>query len=509
MAIEDPTPTGQRVRKRRLPLWAALALSLATVGPTLAMSGNGQGMVGIVGKSIPLVFVIGLIGVALVGYGFVRLTRHLNHAGSAYALVGGTIGPRAGFFSGFAMLGAYVGFSTGTLALTAAFVNAFLAGFQPGVAHPFQIPWPIIIIIGAVVSFLLAGRDVAMIARVLLVIEGVGIVAMIVLVIVIFAKGGAPTTGFDLSVFSFAGVNVEQVLSGVVAAFLSWAGFEACASLGEETSNPKRNIPRALGGTLVLTGVLFIVVMFAQTIGFGTDKAGLNALATSGNTLGDLGHGYIGSWFSLIIIFTSICAAFGCHLATAATAGRMIYAFTRDGFGPSFLSVLHPKTDGPRRATWLVTAFTIVTLLICSATGWPVMGTGSPAIDAYFLFAVAGAVCLMIAYLMVEVAAVVFLTRKKFMAVHGGSGRVLGVVLPTVGAIVIVVVLWFNVKDSADPASAGLLGLYWCALGLALSIAASKIASRVGAALTHELELPSLGKELDPFEEPALEPDAR
>ena len=84
-------------------------MSVALVGPTLAMSGNGQGLIATVGKAIPLVFLIGLVGVSLVGYSFVRLTRHLNHAGSAYGLVGGTIGPRAGFFSGFAMLGAYVG----------------------------------------------------------------------------------------------------------------------------------------------------------------------------------------------------------------------------------------------------------------------------------------------------------------------------------------------------------------------------------------------------------------
>ena len=74
--------------RRRLPLWVALALSVATVGPTLAMAGNGQGLISTVGKSIPLVFVIGLVGVSLVAYSFVRLTRHLNHAGSAYAWSG-------------------------------------------------------------------------------------------------------------------------------------------------------------------------------------------------------------------------------------------------------------------------------------------------------------------------------------------------------------------------------------------------------------------------------------
>ncbi|MFS0897302.1 APC family permease [Mycolicibacterium litorale] len=491
-------PDTDQLPHRRLPFWVALAMSVALVGPTLAMSGNGQGLIGTVGKAIPLVFLIGLVGVSLVGYSFVRLTRHLNHAGSAYGLVGGTIGPRAGFFSGFAMLGAYVGFSIGTLALTAAFTNAFIAQLQPGTDDPFQVPWLLVVLVGAVISFLLAGRDVRLLAKALLAIEGIGILAMVVLVAVIFIKGGAPTTGIDVSVFTFDGVSASAVLSGVVAAFLSWAGFEACASMGEETDNPGRNIPRALGGTLLLTGVLFVVVMFAQVIGFGTDEAGLAAFQGSGNTLGDLGSSYVGQWFSLLIIFTATVAAFGCHLATSATSGRMLFAFGRDGFGPKSLAHINAQTGGPRRATWLVVGVALVVDLLCGAIGWPDMGTGNAAIDTYFLFAVAGSVCLMVCYLLVEMAAAWFVGAPRFAGVHGGTGKVLGLVLPLLGAVVIAVVLWFNVKDAESWSAAPLLGLYWCATGLIIALAASGIAKRVGESLAHELELtPPLEPEED------------
>ncbi|KQY03844.1 amino acid permease [Mycobacterium sp. Root135] len=478
--------TGQ-LPQRRLPFWVALAMSVALVGPTLAMSGNGQGLIATVGKAIPLVFLIGLIGVSLVGYSFVRLTRHLNHAGSAYGLVGGTIGPRAGFFSGFAMLGAYVGFSIGTLALTAAFTNAFIAQLQPSNPDPYQVPWLLVVVVGAAISFLLSGRDIRLLAKILLVIEGIGIVSMVALVVVIFAKGGAPTTGIDFSVFTFDGVSSSAVISGVVAAFLSWAGFEACASMGEETDDPGRNIPRALAGTLLLTGVLFVVVMFAQVVGFGTDAAGLEAFQSSGNTLGDLGSTYVGQWFSLLIIFTATVAAFGCHLATSATSGRMLYAFGRDGFGPKALAQIHEGTGGPRFATWLVVGVALVVDLLCGAFRWPDMGTGNPAIDTYFLFAVAGSVCLMVCYLLVELAAAWFVGAPKFVRIHGGGGKVLGLALPLLGAVVIAVILWFNVKDATEWTAAPLLGLYWCAVGLVIALAASGIAKRVGASLSAEL----------------------
>lgn len=476
--------------RRTLPLWVALALSVATVGPTLAMAGNGQGLVATVGKSIPLVFVIGLVGVALVGYSFVRLTRYLNHAGSAYALVGATIGPRAGFFAGFAMLGAYVGFSIGTLALTAAFANSFLAELQNGAAHPVQLPWLVPVLAGAVISLLLTGRDARLLAKILLGIEAVGIVAMVVLAGVILGRGGAPSTGMDFSTFSASGVSVPAVLGGVVAAFLCWAGFEACASMGEETADPQRNIPRALIGTLVLTGVLFVAVMFAQTIGFGTDRAGLDAFEHSANTLGDLANTYIGKWFSLLVILTATVGAFGCHMATASTSGRMLFAFGRDGLGPKSLAHINPATGGPRRATWLVVGLGALVNVVCAAAGWPPADTGNPAIDTYFVFAAAGSVCLMVCYLLVEVAAVWFVGAARFLPVHGGAGRLAGIALPSVGAVVIVVVLWFSVKDSTAWSAPPILGLFWCATGLLIALAASPIATRVGAALAAELELP-------------------
>jgi hypothetical protein len=71
--------------------------------------------------------------------------------------------------------------------------------------------------------------------------------------------------------------------------------------------------------------------------------------------------------------------------------------------------------------------------------------------------------------------------------VHSGAGRTLGIVLPGIGALVIAVVLWFSVKDSAGWLAAPLIGLYWCAIGLTIALAASRRAKRIGASLAEEM----------------------
>lgn len=486
MTAEPTAPEADHLDSRRYPLWVGLALSVATVGPTLAMAGNGQELIGTVGKAVPLVFVIGFVGVALVGYSYVRLTRHLNHAGSAYALVGVTLGPRAGFFAGFTMLGAYVGFSIGTLALTAAFANSFLAEVQKGSGHSVQLPWLLIVAAAGAASFALTGRDARVLAKALLCIEGVGIAAMIVLSAVILVRGGATPTGLDFGTFTPSGASTGAVLAGVVAAFLSWAGFEACTSMGEETADPKREVPRTIAGTLALTGLLFIVVMFAQTVGFGTDTAGLADFAGSANTLGDLGDAYLGRWFGLLTILTATVGAFGCHMATAATAGRLLFAFGRDGLGPRALARVDPGTGGPRRAVWVVVGQAVAVNSVCGLLRWPTT-TGDRALATYVLFAVAGSVCLMVCYLLVELAAVWFVGAPRFAAFHSGSGRTAGVVFPGAGVLVIAAVLWFSLKDADSYWAAPLLGAYWCTLGLVAVLAVAGKARQVGAALAAEV----------------------
>lgn len=478
--------------RRNLKLWGAVGLSLGIVGPTLAMSGNGQATVVSVGKAVPIVFVIAAIGIALIAHGYVRLTQRYNHAGAAYALVGKTVGPRSGFYSGWCTMATYAFFCLCNLAAVGAFLDAFIAAAQGNPAHPFQVPWILTALVTVVLWGILNTMNLRVVVRALLAIEGIGIVAMVVLSAVILGKGGAPHTGLTMSVFSLHGVSLTALMAVVVAGFLSWAGFEGCAALGEETDKPRRNIPRALTYVIILTGVLFVLVMYAQTVGYGTNASGLHAFSIQSDSLATLGSRFIGTWFELVISFAALGSAFACGLASSATAGRLLFAFSRDGLGPRSFSKLDRRSGSPLNAVFFVLAVSIVIQCVSWATGHPMVGTDNAPLTSYFYFAVVGAVLLMMAYLFVEIGTIVQLARER-------KQRLFELVFPVLGGIVVIGVFYFNVKGQVNVVADVFVAFMVAAAGLGVALFMPSVAKKVGAGLSAEIEIGGpAGKETMP-----------
>src|SRR5436309_3821138 len=125
VAAEEPA---HGTLRRELRFWEAIAISVGIMAPTAAMALNGVAPAGIVGRAVPLAFLFAAIAIALISYSFVRLTRFFNHAGSTYALVGVTLGPRAGFFAGWTLLATYSCFIAANIAEIGLFGTSFLSG---------------------------------------------------------------------------------------------------------------------------------------------------------------------------------------------------------------------------------------------------------------------------------------------------------------------------------------------------------------------------------------------
>ena len=292
----------------------------------MAANINPQGPASVVGSAVPLAFLIAAIGVALVSYGFIRLTQAFNHAGSVYGLVGKTLGPRSGVIAGWGLLGTYTFYSVVSTMATGVFGTALLE--QLGIVSD-AASGPIPFLIGGLGLFGVVALAVTSVKRgtgLLLVIEGATVALILLTTITVLVKllnGTAPGgQTFTLSVFRIPeGLDTSSIFLGVVFGFLSFAGFEAAATMGEEAQTPRRDIPKAILGVVIFGGIYFTFITAVQVMGFGANEEGMKAFVGSSSLLGDLGSLYIGPWVGILITLGVSISAMGCLLACVVGAG--------------------------------------------------------------------------------------------------------------------------------------------------------------------------------------------
>src|SRR3954466_16372221 len=136
MAVTTPPAQGMH---QELKVVDAAAFSVGLIGPVGAIALLGTGAAGIIGRGVTLSFIFAVVGVALVAYAFVRLSQHISHTGSVYALVGVTLGPRFGFLAGWALLGAYTAIGCGSTIEIGLFGGQFLG--DVGILHTGEWVW--------------------------------------------------------------------------------------------------------------------------------------------------------------------------------------------------------------------------------------------------------------------------------------------------------------------------------------------------------------------------------
>lgn len=467
---------GPRLR-RDLSVWEAIGVSVALMAPSMAININPQGSAGLVGRAVPLTFAIATVAVLLIAYTFVRLSQRFNHSGSVYGFVGVTLGPRSGAFSGWAMAGTYIFYGAVTSMASGIFLTTLIQ--QLGIDAPDWLGFPLGAIVLGLVWFL-ASRPAKGGTRLLLVVEAVTVALILIVALVVLARllaGTAPGgRGVDLSVFSVpAGSDVSAVFLGVVFAFLSFAGFEAAATLGEEARNPRKDIPRAILGTAIFGGVFFVSVTAIEVMGFGTDAKGVKSFVGSGALIGDLGSQYIAPWIGTLVTLGAAGSAIACCLATVVGASRLIFALSRDGLGPAPLKRVSEKHGVPHLAVAAVAI--VISLLI--AVAWLVLRVKP--FDLFVTSGTTGTLILLVAYVLATIGAIrlLFFSGKRQVAPWE-------IIVPILALIVLAYTLFRNLIPIPEGAALWGPGLavLWLLAALVAVLARPKAAARAGELLS-------------------------
>ncbi len=475
-----PAPSGRAptpALRKELKVTDAAAFSIGLIGPVGGMALLGAGAAVLLGKGAVMAFVFAIVGVAFVAYGFVKLSAHISNTGSVYALVGKTIGPRAGFVAGWALVAAYITIAVGSTIEIGLFFNSFLSLLHIATFHE----WIWEGIIALAIIGVLSIRKIKLVTRILLYVEIAGAVlvaALSVVIIVRLAIGAAPG-GQTLSwqIFSIpSGTGIAGIAGAAVFGFLAFAGFEGAAALGGESVNPKKDIPRAIIIAVALVGAFFLLVVATQSLGYGVSANGVKAFQNTSTPYGDLGTAYIGSAYAALLNLMASISLLAITVGTLAGAARVAYALARDASPKSPLTKLN-KHGVPIVTLAIVGGIALVAMIAQRLTG-------AAEKDATFYWLTIGTIALLVAYALATAGALKYLFFSGKLKAPKWQ-----ITVPILGLAFILYTIYTNVVGVSGPYIwFPYIILVWLALGFAIVTFVPGVRARVRSELAADDE---------------------
>lgn len=154
----------------------------------------------------------------------------------------------------------------------------------------------------------------------------------------------------------FAPNGIGGVLKGVSGVFFAYIGFDAVSTTAEECKNPRRDLPRAMIWSLLITTVLYVAIALVLTGLVHYSELGV------GDPLAFAFEKIKLSRFSGFIAFSAIIAMASVLLVFQVGQPRIWMSMSRDGLLPKLFSALHRKYKTP----WFSTIITGIVVAVPS-----------------------------------------------------------------------------------------------------------------------------------------------
>lgn len=415
VAAEESNQLG----KGRLRVWDAVGQSVGLLALIMALAITTGAVAAFAGPQAPLAYLIAGLGSLCLAYVFIRFTRHMASAGSIYTYVAKGLSPEFGFIGGWLYAGAFAFGVSFTLAIASLYASTFFTDLDSNLS----VSWFWIFLVGVVMLFLFAFFDIRVSTRAQLVVTVVGVIAILIMVFAILGKGGA--SGLSADPFNPGAISGgwSSFFVAVIFGFTAFGGFEAAATLGEESVNPRRAIPLAILVAVLVAVVFFVLTTYAFSVGYGATANGAGAWASDGAPLSTLANQYVGKWLATTLDLMVAIDAFIASLAGLNLASRVLFAMGRDRGLPSVFGRSHPRFKSP----WVGLVFILVITIILGA--WPgnVMNSINPLPPSMqppqplpFVIFMAGTATLGIlgAYALVAISGLGFFQRVKGSGLH-------------------------------------------------------------------------------------------
>jgi amino acid transporter len=423
----------QGLKGRAVGFWGALAMSIAAMGPLLGALGVAPLIVSQAGFSSPFIFLMCWIAMFAVALTIGRFTQALPGAASIYSYISHGLGEKAGFLSAWLSFSYYVLF--GPLLLVA--LGIYGEAMADGVLG-LTIPWWVWALVGmAIVTALsLAGIGLSLRIDLTLALLADGFLLLIALVILGNVVGAgdftlAPIAPGDAP-GSFTGLSLA-IAFGV----LIFLGFEQCFVLGEEVTDSRGTVPRAIYTALALIGAVLFLATLALVLGFGSEGIQrLNALFTDqGTPWFALVRERIGAGWLDVLQVAIVLSIFSNLLASTNSVVRIQYGMGRARALPRALGWTLPRRRTPYVAILVQTAATLALTLI------PGLVWSPESLFAFLGFEIGFAAA--VSFILIAIAAL-----RYFHRVPDRAGAFRNYVVPAISIVILIPVVYTSFYPS-------------------------------------------------------------
>ncbi|MBZ7924807.1 APC family permease [Ensifer adhaerens] len=431
--MDDTSTSGraeaQPIRlKRTLGLTSLLLFGLSYMGPIVVYPTYGV-LATVSQDTIALSYLIALGAICFTALSYGYFAKRLPVAGSAYTYTRRSFGSYAGFMVGWALLLDYF-FLPMVIALTG---TVTLGAVFPDVPS-----WVWVVGFVALITALnILGIEMANRLNIILMVAQLAIGGLFILLCCHYVIGASGPAGL-LSVEPFfkSGVPLSATMAGAAIAAYSFLGFDAVATLTEETIDPTRNVPRAILLTALIGGSIFVVSAYATQLahpGLLFDQPESAAFEIAKKIGGDV---FVGIFLTGLVISQTASG-----IAAQASVARLMYAMGRDGVLPTkVFSYLHPKFKTPTINVLISGAVSLLAVKLDIATSTSFINFGA-----------------FLAFTAVNLSVI---RQFQLSGDKTTIGPIRGVLLPLLGAITMVWLL-----ASLDKTAVA-MGAAWFVLGL-------------------------------------------
>jgi len=160
----------------------------------------------------------------------------------------------------------------------------------------------------------------------------------------------------------FAPHGLGGVLKGVSGVFFAYIGFDAISTTAEECRNTRRDLPRAIIYSLIITTVLYVLISLVLTGMVNFSELGV------GDPLAYVFERIHMSRFAGFVALAAVIAMASVILVFQVGQPRIWMSMSRDGLLPKAFSKIHPKFRTPSFATVVAGLFVAIPSLFMNFT---------------------------------------------------------------------------------------------------------------------------------------------